>query len=192
MKPGYRTACGCFISGVYLLVMAEAYAAPPQLLNKTVTMAFTGETTQRDPSGSVRQHATNIKYVVYISSAGRLFERSSRSAGSTGGRGGMRSKTGENEPGAGQTKGGEARGLRFEGNKLVAYRGYAGAGGAGAARIVASFDSGYSSCTVDVSLGKEGGVIKRKGLDGVVREFLSFSATNKSCSIQEGNAFASQ
>src|SRR5438046_1137438 len=123
MKSGCRAACGCFISSVSFLVMAEAYAAPPQLLNKTVTWTFTGETTQRDPSGNVRQHASNHRYVVYISSAGRLFERASRSAGSTGRHGGLRSKSGENEPGAGQTKGGEARGLRFEGNKLVAYRG---------------------------------------------------------------------
>lgn len=57
---------------------------------------------------------------------------------------------------------GEARGMRFEGNTLVANRGYAGAGGAGASgavvmRAVATFEGSYSSCTLNVMHGKENG-----------------------------------
>jgi hypothetical protein len=37
-------------------------------------------------------------------------------------------------------------------------------------RAVVSFDASYSSCSVNITLGKENGaVIRRRGLDGVVR-----------------------
>lgn len=176
------------LGGLVLLAatsnMAPATAAPPQLLNKTVTLNWTVQSVQRDPDGRERQVTSNIQYVVYISSLGRLFERSSRSVNG-------RTQGGEIDPGAGQTRMGEARGMRFEGNALVANRGYAGAGGAGAMRAVATFDGSYSSCSVNVMHGKEnGGVIKRKGIDGVVREYLSMTVTGTSCSIRNGNAFA--
>ncbi len=161
-----------------------SHAAPPQLYNKTVSMGWSAQSILRDPDGKERGNTANIGYVVYISSAGRLFERSSRSVG-------QRSKTSENEPGSTQTRAGEARGLHFEGNSLVANRGYAGGGGSGAMRAVVSFDPSYSSCSVNVTFGKEGGsTIRRKGLDGVVRELLSLKVTSTSCSVHEGNAFA--
>jgi len=58
-------------------------------------------------------------------------------------------------------------------------------------RAVASFDPGFASCTLAVTHGREnGGAIKRKGIDGVVREYLSLTVTGASCSIASGNAFA--
>jgi hypothetical protein len=117
---------------------------------------------------------------------GRFFEHSSRSLGG-------HTQGGDLDPNAAKTKIGEARGLRFEGNRLVAYRGYGGGGGSGAMRAVATFDSSYSSCTVVVMVGKEnGGVIKRQGFDGVVREVLSVEISGANCSIQNGNAFANR
>jgi len=84
-------------------------------------------------------------------------------------------------------------GCGFEGNRLVAYRGYGGGGGSGAMRAVATFDSSYSGCTLAVMVGKENGrVIKRQGFDGVVREVLSVEISGTSCSIQNGNAFANR
>jgi hypothetical protein len=164
--------------------VASAHAAPAQLYNKTVSIGWSVQSTVRDPDGRERVNPVNISYVVYISSAGRLFERATRS-------GPRRSATGDSEPGATQTRSGEARGLHFEGNNLVANRGYAGGGGSGAMRAVVSFDAGYSSCSVKVTHGKEnGGVLKRKGLDGVVREILSITVTSTSCSVRDGNAFA--
>jgi hypothetical protein len=172
-------AVTCFFVGI-----ASAHAAPAQLYNKTVSIGWSVQSKVRDPDGTERVNPSNISYVVYISSAGRLFERSSRSDS-------RRSATGEISPGANQTRSGEARGLRFEGNNLVANRGYSGAGGSGAMRAVVTFDAGYSGCAVTVTHGKEnGGVIKRKGLDGVVREILSITVTSTSCSVRDGNAFA--
>jgi hypothetical protein len=170
--------------GAGVMAPDTALAAPQQLLNKTVTLSWTAQTMLRDPLGKERGSSSSIRYVVYISSLGRLFERSSRSVDG-------RTQGGEHDPNATQTKMGEARGMRFEGNTLVANRGYGGAGGSGAMRAVASFDASYSSCTLSVMHGKENGqVLKRKGIDGVPREILSISVTGASCSIQNGNVFA--
>jgi hypothetical protein len=169
----------CIFAGIN-----SSHAAPAQLYNKTVSVGWSVQSMVREPDGKERGITANISYVVYISSAGRLFERSTRSDG-------RRMKSGDNEPGAAQARGGEARGLHFEGNSLVANRGYSGGGGSGAMRAVVSFDASYSSCSVNVTHGKEGGsAIRRKGLDGVVREFLSMKVANTSCSVRDGNAFA--
>ncbi len=57
--------------------------------------------------------------------------------------------------------------------------------------MVISFDPGFTSCSVSVQNAKENGVIKRKGTDGVVREFLSITISGETCSVREGNPFAS-
>ena len=161
-----------------------ALATPQQLLNKTVTLSWTAQSVVRDPGGRERQTTNNIRYVIYISSMGRLFERSSRSDS-------RRTQGGDVDLNATQTKMREARGLRIVGNSLVANRGHAGGGGSGAMQAVATFDSSYSSCTLAVTHGREGGATpKRKGIDGVVREILSITVVGPSCSIQNGNAFA--
>jgi hypothetical protein len=175
----------------YLILLAFVFAgiegaraAPPQLLNKTVSIGWTTQSTVRDPSVAEHPGGSSISYIVYISTAGRLFERSSRSNG-------KRVGTSDSDPSARQNRIGEARGLRFEGNNLVANRDYSGAGGSGAMRAVVSFDASYSSCSVNVTHGKaNGATLKRKGQDGVVREMLSISVTSTSCSIRDGNTFA--
>lgn len=170
--------------GTFWMGSAPAVAAPQQLLNKTVTLSWTSQMLQRRPDGTERQVSSSIRYVVYVSSLGRLFEHSSRSANS-------RTQGADQDPNAARTKMGEARGMRFEGSTLVANRGYGGAGGSGAMRAVASFDPGFASCTLAVTHGREsGGGIKRKGIDGVVYEYLSVTVTGTSCSIQSGNALA--
>ncbi|QWG12136.1 hypothetical protein KMZ29_20800 [Bradyrhizobium sediminis] len=181
-----RSAMGVIVFvGTVWMGSAPAIAVPQQLLNKTVTLSWTTQSVQRSSDGKERQVNSSIRYIIYISSLGRLFERSSRSAGS-------RTQVGDADPNARNTKMGEARGMRFEGNALVANRGYSGAGGSGAMRAVATFDPSFSSCTLAVTHGREnGGVIKRKGLDGVVREYLSLTVTGSSCSIQNGNGLAS-
>jgi hypothetical protein len=180
-----RSAVSAVFIGAAWMDAAPATAAPQQLLNKTVTLSWIAQAVVRDPNGRERQARNDIKYIVYVSSLGRLFEHSSRSIGG-------RTQGGDVDPNAAKTKIGEARGLRFEGNRLVAYRGYGGGGGSGAMRAVATFDSSYSSCTVAVTVGKENVIIKRQGMDGVVREVLSVEISGASCSIQNGNAFANR
>ena len=174
----------CLISCALLAGVTAANSAPSQLYNKTVSIGWSVQNMVRDPDGKEHGGGSQISYLVYISSTGRLFERASRAIGSQRG-------TSESDPNAANTRNGEARGLRFEGNHLVANRDYSGAGGSGAMRAVVSFDPSYSTCTVNVTHGKDGGgAMKRKSLDGVVREILSTTVTSTSCSIRDGNAFA--
>ena len=165
---------------IVLAGLARAQAAPPQLLNKTITFSFTNNQTLREPGGRTFNTQASFHYIDYVSNAGRIFQKSSRSVGG-------RSRSAEKEPDKPRQGAGEVHTNRFEGNKLVIMNAYA----EGAVRMVVSFDPGFSTCTVDVLLGKEGGAtIKRRGLDGVVREILSYDITDKSCAIRDGNPFA--
>jgi hypothetical protein len=173
---------GRFLFGLLIFLIAPscAQAAPEQLLNKTIVFSFTNNETLREPDGRTINRQPSFSYTDYVSSTGRIFQRSSRSAG-------RQSRTRDKEPDKPRLGGGEIHTNRFEGNKLVIMNGYA----AGAVRMVVSFDPNFTTCTVDVVLGKEGGgTIKRRGLDGVMREILSYDITNKSCAIREGNPFA--
>jgi hypothetical protein len=61
----------------------------------------------------------------------------------------------------------------------------------GARQIVATFDAGFSSCTANVIEGQgAGGVMERKAPNGKMYQIISATATNVSCSIHAGNAFA--
>jgi hypothetical protein len=167
--------------GLLMLVssLACAHAAPQQLLNKTIVFSFTNNETLREPDGRVINRQPSFSYTDYVSSTGRIFQRSSRSAG-------RQSKTADKEPDKPRLGGGEIHTNRFEGDKLVIVNGYA----EGAVRMVVSFDPIFSTCTVNVVLGKQGGgTIRRRGLDGVMREILSYNISNQSCAIRDGNPF---
>ncbi len=61
----------------------------------------------------------------------------------------------------------------------------------GARQYVATFNSGFSSCTLSVIDAKAGGAkIQRRGPDGAMYVLDSVSTGSPSCSIQSGNAFA--
>ena len=63
---------------------------------------------------------------------------------------------------------------------------------AGAARVTVSFDSSFTSCSMDVIIGRLDGNLQRKGLDGVMYQIQSIQVGSKSCSIRDGNVFAGQ
>lgn len=165
------------------LVVASANAAsaaPPQLLNKTINTSFTALQLNRDPDGRTSSVQTGVVSSIYVSSAGRLFERGTRAVGNT-------AQTGDVAPGSKQNARGEARGLHFSGNTIVSETKYA----SGAYRSVITFNSTFTSCSIEATWGREGNQpLKRVGIDGVTREILSISASGATCSIQDGNAFA--
>ena len=173
------------VLGAYTLAgITSSYAAPPQLYNKTVSIAWSDRSTVRSPDGIEKQGGSDVKYIVFVSSAGRLFMRSSLTQGT-------RSARGDADPGEVRSKNGEAHGWTFNGNTMVFTRGYGGGGGSGALHLVVSFDPTYSSCSLKVSHGREDGRhLKRKSLDGVTREFWNTTYSNQSCSVQSGNPFA--
>jgi hypothetical protein len=159
-----------------LCVSTMAHAAPAQLLNKSITIDFAITVPAKTPDGTAASPGRRVHRVIYVSSQGRLFQKVSKVA-----KGG--SMEGESAPDSG------GGGLHFAGNKLVGVVQMI----SGANMVSVSFDPSYASCTVDVITGSEGGRARVwKGLNGV-----TFTATGKpmvsgtSCSIREGNAFAS-
>lgn len=163
--------------------MSPALAdAPRQLFNKTIQISWTVDQVARAADGQSRNRAIAVNQIIYVSSAGRLFTRSSRANGS-------KASQSEMAPGATENKGGEATGVRFQGNQLVGSLAFA----KGARQFVATFDGTFASCTVVVKFGREGGGgLKRVGITGEMLTIESMKATGETCSIRDGNPFASQ
>jgi hypothetical protein len=167
------------VAAILLPSLPALADAPPQLRNKTIAISWSVNQVARNADGQSRSTTLAVNHTVYVSSAGRLFERSSRATGSARGQSDI-------APGAGQNRSGEATGLRFVGNRLIGDTAFA----QGARHWEASFDAGFSSCTVTVTFGCEGGGIKRRGINGEMLTIDSLKATSESCSIRDGNPFA--
>ena len=154
----------------------DLVAAPAELLNKNITVGWTG--TIQEPIGPAPPSLTTTsRHVIYVSSAGRLFTRSTRSGTSMGG---TKSSLHEVEPG-----GSSARSVRFQGNSIVGNV----ALGAGAWQFVVSFDPGFRSCNVSVIYGKAGGNFRWTGMNGTNYQAKSITASGTNCSVAEGNPF---
>ena len=153
--------------------------APPQLRNKTLSVSWTTERTFRLPNGRERHSAFTVNRTIYISGAGRFFVKVS-----------VATRNAEVAPGDKQPHGG-ARDVTFSGGKII---GFAERGkGAGAGRMIISFDPSYSSCTVNVSFGTQPGKhLNFRNPKGMQVEVLDFHFSGESCSIHDGNAFANR
>jgi hypothetical protein len=158
-----------------LPVPVFAGAVPPQAMNKTITISFTATGQVRTPEGQVRNYNAQVWRIIYVSSAGRLFTR-------------FRASSGRYSQGGDAIAGEGGRGsLSFQGDRLVGVMPFA----AGARQITVTFDQSFSSCTLDVIEGHSGGVIRRRGLSGMMVEITQATTSTPSCSIRPGNAFAS-
>jgi hypothetical protein len=168
---------GC-AAGLAIAAATSAAAAPPQLYNKTITIAWSETVMERDDKGRTTTPRIDTIRTVYVSSAGRLFIKGSRSMKNRSFEGGNKQEIG---PGSGN-----AGALAFQGNQLVGTAEFQGA----ARRVTVSFDPGFSSCTVSVIYGKISGTHRWKGFDGVMREVQAINVGATSCSIAAGNALA--
>ena len=165
------------LAASFLIAAATpALAAPPQLLNKTILVSWSESAQQKLPDGRTITEQIGRTRTVYVSSAGRVFVKSVARGSGGGG------KTEEIAPGSSNTS------LSFKGNTLVGHAIFAGF----ARQVVVSFDSAFSSCTVNVTYGRSGGPRTWKSYDGQrTIELLSLSLGGTSCSIRDGNALAS-
>ena len=113
---------------------------------------------------------------IYISSAGRIFARRLRRDGG-GATEDMKFAPVEHD-------------WRFVGNKLIVNAGYV----SGASLLTISFDPSGQSCTASVQFGRDAGrAMVWKGADGVTYTSTGpWVASNVTCSIASGNAFAGQ
>ena len=66
---------------VLLCVPGLAAGAPPQAMNKTITISFTASGMAKSPEGQVKGYSTQVTRIIYVSSAGRLFMRHRASQG---------------------------------------------------------------------------------------------------------------
>jgi hypothetical protein len=153
----------------------RAEGAPPQLRNKTIVASWIMQRTVMTPRGERHSPAIPISRTIYVSSTGRFFVKASRN-----------SHEAEVAPGDKTPRGG-AREMRFSGGKIVAMAQF----GAAAGRMIVSFDSSYSSCSVHISYGKPNGQsVSFRNRRGVPIEVLDVSYSGERCAIRDGNAFA--
>jgi hypothetical protein len=154
-------------------------------MNKTITISFNSTGKATFPDGRSHNFSTAVTRTIYVSSAGRLFMRNIISSAN-----GKRSASGDFAPDDSGASPGYHPGkgsFQFEGNTLVGVTPWAG----GARRITATFDPGFTSCTVTIIEGHEaGGVIRRKGPNGEMHEVTEAATSSPRCSIQSGNALA--
>lgn len=166
-----------FVAGVLAAGPTAAAGPPAAALNKTVTLSWTTSGSGKRADGTPVSFSNVNTRVIYISSAGRPFLRAQ-----VRGRKAARQREigpGETGPGGGS--------VSFQGNKLVGVEAFA----SGARQYVATFDAGFSSCSLSVIDAKAGGAkIRRKGPDGAMYELDNVSSGSPSCSVQSGNRFA--
>jgi hypothetical protein len=169
-----------FVLPVTALVLMNslASAASQQIQNKTITASWSVTNTLVAPTGKTFTISVRHQRIIYVSSVGRIFVKSSFS----GPRGG---NSAELTPGA-TTAFGRARNVSLQNGRLV---GVAELDGGRAGRMEIRFDQTLSSCTANVIVGRSAGkvIIQRRGM---TLEVLSHSISGESCSIRDGNAFA--
>jgi hypothetical protein len=173
-----------FAFALFAMTAGTAAGAPPQLYNKTVTLAWTVAQSLKAPDGRIVNPSTSESRTIYISNAGRVFARSSRNTGGA-------SRSSDRAPGDPNRddRTSQTSGWQFRGNTMVAQASLSGSGGS---QFVITFDAAFKNCTLTVTYGKATGApIRFKGIDGVVYEAIEIRAVGPSCSISEGNPFGS-
>jgi hypothetical protein len=164
-------------AGCVCLASLPAEAAPAELLNKTVTVSYTVTIPGRASDGTTTSGSRNASRTFYISSAGRVFRRTTRSDGRF-------AETQDSAPGD------QAHNVHFDGNKLIGVMPLV----SGAAQMMISFSPGGQTCEANIVIGREGGrTLSWKGVNGKTYEATgTASVSNVSCSIRPGNAFAGE
>ena len=166
---------------------AAADPAPAALHNKTVVLTWTENRSQQADSGEVKRSTTTSDFRTYVSGAGRLFSRFTRTDLRSG-----RSNSSELAPDGNISFAGTGQGLRttrFEGSRLLSDNKMR----SGARRIQAEFDADYRTCTSRVIYGKEGDApIYHRAMDGRMYTILSTDVISPACSIKDGNLIAAE
>jgi hypothetical protein len=171
---------GCAFSALAmasLTVPAMAEGPPKQLYGKTVSTSCTMDQVWTDAEGRQRHPQARMDFVVYISTAGRIFTRQRIVRNG-------QSWQGELDPGAG----GNQVQASWSGRRLLMTKSYI----SGAGQETIDFDSDYRTCSASVLVGKQNGapVVRKSPIDGKTYQLVSSNVVSSSCSITEGNAFS--
>jgi hypothetical protein len=143
---------------------------PAQLINKTIHVAYTSTRSHKLEDGGSRTSSKDVSFLIYISSAGRIFSRFSEST---------RRNQLMRESAPGVTL------WHMVGRSLVA----TAARASGALMQTISFGPDFRSCDITVVAGRENGKAYRwKGLNGKIYEADGpLSISQRSCSVADGN-----
>jgi len=167
-----------------LVTAGAAFAgpAPKQLYNKSVMVNWVESVLQKASDGSSRNPQINTTRTIYVSSAGRLFVKGTRSINNRMYQGTKNTARGPDGSGGGSGN------FSFEGDRMIGTAVFDG----GARRMTVSFDPSFSSCTATVVYGKSGSANQKwQSLDGnTTYEVISISVGAVGCSVREGNAVA--
>lgn len=184
MSRNFRTDGIALLVSLAVLTTSSAANAdtPSKLYGKTVVLRWQEYRVQRADNGDISRSNTSSSLVVYISDAGRLFTRLSRTSG-------RRSNSNDVDPeGGNQGSGtGAASNLTtsFEGSRLLISNSMK----SGARQIEASFNPTFSGCSLKVRFGREGNAeIRHRAMNGRMYNIISTDVSGATCSIRSGNA----
>lgn len=155
-----------------------ALAAPDQLRGKAIVVSWNEQRLERNPeTKQERNVSTPFTLTVYVSTAGRVFNRL----------GAGRARSSDQASGSNDQTRFSERAVNFAGTRMTMSNTFRSGG---ARQISATFDSGFSSCSGSVIIGRSGsGPIRQRLLDGGFVDVLSASVGPVSCSISTSNPF---
>lgn len=169
------TAAACLLSS------SAIAQAPGELHNKSIVLSWNEVRVQRAEAGDVKRNTASSRLIVYVSSSGRLFSSLSRRGSLGAGNDTKAGPDGTRQSGTGAGNLNPA----FEGSQLNIVSTMQG----GARNVQATFNAGFSRCSLRVVFGKEGGAdIRHRAMDGRMYTILSTDVSGASCSIRPGNA----
>jgi hypothetical protein len=153
-----------------------ALAVPSSaLFNKTIRISYAAYRPNRGADGSSVNTPRRVSIIIYISSIGRVFDKTTRQHGGYGQ---------DSEYAPEQTSGS----FQFSGSKMV---GTSRSGNA-ANQMTVAFDGNFQSCTVEIrSGGESGSPMVWTGLNGI--RYTATGPTTYSaqtCSIEAGNGLS--
>lgn len=178
----FLSACAAMAGLVLTPAPAFPQGVPAALHGKSVVLSWNEYRVQRGDDGHMSRSNTASRFVVYVSSQGRMFSKFSRQNPKSG-----RSNSSAQAPdgntsvqGVGQNQ----RTTRFEGNQMVSEN----AMRSGARRIQATFNANFTGCTLQVIYGKDSGANQyHRAMNGKMYTILSTDVSGATCSIRAGN-----
>ena len=173
---------GVVTAGVIL--PATAFGdAPKALYNKTILLSWSEYRVQVADAGDTKRNTTRSVLTAYISEQGRIFARLARNNSN-------RSNNTDKGPEGDHTRSGQGASdlaPTFEGQTFAVRNQMR----SGARSIQATFNAGFTSCSLRVIFGKENGEdLYHRGMDGRMYRIKSTDVSSPSCSIRSGNSLA--
>jgi hypothetical protein len=170
------------LCATFAVTAAHSAGAPAQLRGKTISLSWSDNRIERViASGAERSVAQTSTVKVYVGTEGRFFTQIGRFASS----GRHTNALDVKEVSGGNT----VLNWHVDGSNLTADQKLA----RGARRLIVTFDSGFSSCSLRVQHGKEAGLAAIQYRTYNTREpveLASINVTSTNCSVAAGNSFA--